>query len=498
MPIGKSETLLIKLKGEDRFSKVFKKAGTQLGGLGKTLKKVGIGAAAAGAAIGALAVGIGVKAVKAAASFEKSMSNVATLVDTSTESMEDMKKEVLDMAGRTPVAIEDLTSALYQVRSAGITAADAMDVLESSAKLAVAGLGTTEEATNLLTSAFNVFEKQGLSSTQMADILFKTVKAGKTTVAELAQSFGMVAPLAGEMDISLQELQAATAALTTTGMKASVAQSQLRAGMVALMKPTGDMNKLFEKIGVKSGRELIETSGGLVGAFERIKEAAAGDEEALAKAVGSVEALNAVFALTSGTVGQSFIDTLQSMTGETNELDEAYQKQKETLDASWKIIRNKLEKAYIDLGTAAMPAVADAINLLVLPALESISTWVSENKDKITDFFRGLVDAVGDVKMLMTGEPSPAMLKAAEEGVLPSGGWLNKLGGAMSWIGEEFAKVPGILPGQNQPERAAPQPSAPTYNFNFQGAQISDKNALMRAIEDRLDRKSWLRSQGGV
>ena len=400
---GKSESLTVILKGKDQFSKVFAGAGTQLGGLSGVLKKVGIAAGVAAAAIGAMAIGIGVKAVKSAAVFEKAMGNVATLVDTSTESMAKMKDEILEMSTKMPVATEDLTAALYQVRSAGINAADAMSVLESSAKLAVAGLGTTEEATNLLTSAFNVFAKQGLTSAQMANVLFKTVKAGKTTVAELAAGFGRVAPIAGELNVRLEELQAATAALTTTGQSAAEAQTGIRTALVSLLKPTKDMDVLFSELGVTSGRELLDTSEGLIDAFYKLKEAAEktagpkGSDTALARAFGSVEALNSVLALTSGEVGETFLDTLADMESGSDDLTTAFNKQKETVDATWNLIKNQLNKAFIELGYELLPVVKDILNNDILPAFKGLEDWVKENKDEINNFFKGMVENVGTV-----------------------------------------------------------------------------------------------------
>ena len=128
----------------------------------KKIAKVGAG----------VALGVGGASAKMAADFEKSMSNVSTLIDTNVESMEDMEKSVIDISKRTPVALGDLTSALYDVRSAGIDAVDAMEVLENSAVLATTGLGTTKEATNVLTSAINAFGLDAKDSNQVADVFF--------------------------------------------------------------------------------------------------------------------------------------------------------------------------------------------------------------------------------------------------------------------------------------------------------------------------------------
>jgi len=125
----------------------------------------------AGLTLPILAMGTAI--VKTSMDFEKSMTNISTLIDTNVESMEDMAEGVRQIARKTPVALADLTSALYDVRSAGIAAGDAMSVLEASAKLGVAGLGTTKEATTLMTLAVNNFRDSGLSASEVADIMFK-------------------------------------------------------------------------------------------------------------------------------------------------------------------------------------------------------------------------------------------------------------------------------------------------------------------------------------
>lgn len=434
---------------------------------GKMANKIAKGALLAG---GAMAVGIGVKAVKSAVDFEKAMANVATLVDTTTENMSKMGREVREISKRVPVDIADLTTALYQVRSAGISASDAMAVLESSAKLAVAGLGTTEEATNLLTSAVNVFAKQGYSASEMADILFKTVKAGKTTVAELAQSFGMVAPIAGELNIDFRELQAATAALTTTGLKASVAQSQLRAGMVALLKPTGDMDKLYEKIGITSGRELLETSGGLVEAFDKIKVAAEGDDTALAKAFGSVEALNAVLALTGDEIGLKFTETLEGMTGGTNALNDAVEKQKETAEAQYQIFKNTINDLLIPLGNRILPVLIDVMKKLT--DMIDTAQWLwGVWSGKISTGNTALADL--ETKLLtvkFTAEESWKKLKKVADVMNTIGGWITGVTPAKGltrvsgWLKEKIGLQEGgivtsptrALIGEKGPEAVIP------------------------------------------
>ena len=197
-------------------------------------------------------------AVNEAMKFEKAMSNVATLLDTNVENMDKMGNEVLKLASRMPVPIEELTTSLYSIRSAGIDAASSMSVLDSAARLGVAGLGTAAESTNLLTSAVNAFRSEGLRAEEISNILFKTVAAGKTTIGELSQGFGAIAPIIEAVGVKFADFQAATAALTTLGTPTAQAQNQIGAAIGALQKPTGDMIKVFDALGVTTDKELIE------------------------------------------------------------------------------------------------------------------------------------------------------------------------------------------------------------------------------------------------
>jgi TP901 family phage tail tape measure protein len=341
-----------------------KKAGDKIDDVGKganglktTLKDLGKTIAAAFAV--QQLVSFGREAVKAASAFEKSMGNVATLVDTNVESMDAMGASVRDLAKKTPVELGQLSSALYDVRSAGVSAEDAMAVLESSAQLGVAGLSTTAEAANIMTSAVNAFAAEGLSAEQISDILFKTVKAGKTTLSELTNQFGSVSGAAASAGVSLADLQASTAAITTLGTPAATAQTQIKQALTEMQKPGKELSKIFQQLGAKDGIELIKTSGGLGNAFKLIKEQAEASGMTVAQVTGSVETASAVIAL-GDTVNQAYTDTLADMTTGTNAVNTAFEKQAQTADAQFQLMQNAFEDVKIEIGNALMPVLLDA------------------------------------------------------------------------------------------------------------------------------------------
>jgi|GEM_PF-6873007 len=329
-----------------------------ISGVEKNMRSLGQNLTAIGQQAATAFLGMGTAmfvAAKAFGDFQQGMSNVSTLVDTSKESMAQMGQEVLHIAQTTPVAIHDLTDALYQIRSAGISAADALGVLDASARLGVAGLGSTQEAADLLTSAINVFSNEGLSANQIANILFKTVKEGKVKISELSQAFGSTAPIIHHAGVSLEDFQAATAALTVVGTPAAQAQNEIRAAVVALLKPTKDMTTVLEHLGAKSGPDLIRTSGGLGNAFKKVYDEADRMGVSIEKVTGRFQGSAAITAIaTAGNI--KYHEALQEMTNGVDEMGAAFEKQKATFESTIKILLNNLQILGITIGESLSPA----------------------------------------------------------------------------------------------------------------------------------------------
>lgn len=325
-------------------------------------------------ALGGLAIAAGAAfAVKEVAKFEKSMANISTLMSGDvTESMKDLSDGIMTIRSQVPVDPDELGAAAYNIVSAGISeTADTLNVLQDSAILATAGLGTTEEAVDLMTSAINAFGIDAANSNQVADVLFKTVKSGKTNVAELAVGFGKVAPVAKSLNISFEEMQAATAAVTTTGIKAAEAQTGLKAVMANLIKPSADLSEIYKKLGVESGVELIETSGGLVNALDLVKTTAEKQGKQFGEVLGSVEGLTVAESLL-GAQNEIFTSTLEDMTTGSNAVNEAFDKQTETFEAQWQLLKNNLLNILQDIGARVLPMLTNAV--------KSLSQWIQDNQ----------------------------------------------------------------------------------------------------------------------
>lgn len=325
----------------------------------------------------AIATGLGY-AVNEAVKFEKAMATVSTTIDNTTpEMMAKMGEEVLTMSKRIPKSISELTEGLYDVVSAGIEASGSMTVLNSSGRLAVAGLGTTQEGVDLLTSSINSFNMKATDAEKIANMAFKAVKYGKTTVTQLAESFGSSSALIKNSNVSLEEYLATTAVLTTTGMSASRAQTQIASATTALIKPSKSMQAVLDSLGAKNIPLFIKKNGGLVKTLGLVSAQAEKMGILTSKAFGRKEGFSAMLSLL-GPLKDKYAEVMADMVRGTDTLSESFDKQQATTAAGFQRLKNNATILAIRIGDQLLPAVNDFIDRLT-PTIEGIGSWIKNN-----------------------------------------------------------------------------------------------------------------------
>ncbi len=259
----------IRVGVDDKATTKLKGIGNQMQRMSSTFKKAGIGMMAAGAALGGGLIALG----KMAADFEGAMREVNTMIGLSEEGFQALSSQVQDVSSEVGKSSTELSGALYQIVSAGIDAADAIMVLEVAAKAAVAGVTDTETAADGLTTILNAFKISAKDAGKVADVMFTVVKRGKTNFEQLSASIFQVAPIAATAGVKFEEVAAALATLTKQGIPTSVATTQLRQAIVALLKPTDVMKGAINKLGYESGEALLEEEG-LAGALNDLTKVA--------------------------------------------------------------------------------------------------------------------------------------------------------------------------------------------------------------------------------
>lgn len=422
----------ISLKGIDGVNKKLSGLQGKLDSTGAKMKGMGKKMTMAGGAMAGAVAAVAIPSLKMAADFDTAMRSVNTMLLLNEDEFQKLSDDTRELARTLGVEAPEAAQALYQAISAGVPKENVLEFMGIATKAAIGGMTDTETAVDGLTTVINAFKLPMSSAQEVADIMFTTVKGGKTTFDELSASIFQVAPIAAASGVQFKEVSAALATMTKQGVPTSVATTQLRQAMVALQKPTADMAKVIEGLGYESGEAMLEELG-FAKTLDTLRDATGGSNEMLMKMFGSVEAGAAVLALT-GDNAQMFADDLSAMDDASGAAGDAFEQMEKSTSRQMAHLMADLKDVAITIGNTLMPILKDIMKT-VGPIIEKIGAWVKENP-KLVKTILMIVGAVGG--LLVTLGPILMILGS----LLPM---LPMLGGAfMALLGPVGLIIAGI------------------------------------------------------
>jgi len=350
---------------------------------------------AGGIMVGAVAA-IGVASLKMAGDFGGAMREVNTMMLLSEDEFKAFSKEVQNLAKTMGINAVDAANALYQAISAGVPKESAIEFLEIASKAAIGGVTDTKTAVDGLTTVMNAFKMPMSDAQKVADVMFTTVKGGKTTFEELSASIFNVAPIAAASGVSFEEVSAALATMTKQGVPTAQATTQLRQAMVALQKPTADMQTVITDLGYESGQAMLAELG-FADTINTLRDATGGSNEQLMSMFGSVEAGQAILALT-GENAQMFASDLDAMANSTGAATDAFDQMEKSTGRQLEKLKVQFQDIAITLGTALMPALTKILEAIT-PIITKVGDWISKHP-KLTTAILGGVGALGALMLL--------------------------------------------------------------------------------------------------
>ena len=358
----------------------FQKAGKSMQTVGKGMTKY--------LTLPLLAVGVG--AFKMGKDFEKEMQKVVGLVGIAQEQVDAWGQDIMKMGPELGVAPRELAEGLFFVTSAGLRGAEAMDVLRTSAKASMVGLGETKVVADTLTSAINAYGSANLSATQAADILTAAVREGKLEADALAPVMGNLLPMASAMSISFAQVSGSLAVMSRVGADAATSATSLNAIMMFLQKPTKEAKEVLDSVGLSMQdlRDMAKKEpDGLLQVMRLLDETFGDNEEAMAQIIPNIRALRGVMNMLSQDA--DVVDSIMNnVTNSTGMLEGAVAANADTVEFKWK-------KALADMQVTLL-ALFDVIKDSVAPMLEGLS----EKFKDVTNWIQGLDE--GQKKMLVS------------------------------------------------------------------------------------------------
>ncbi len=319
--------------------------------------------------------------IKIATDFGEQMASVSTMIDQSqlTKFMPSFRREMRKMSVEFGEGTDTISKGLYDILSASIAPSKAIGVLRVSMKAAKAGMTDTGTAADAITTILNSYGLAADQATSVSDLLFATVKRGKTTFAELAPAVGMVASTASVAGLSMEEMAAALATGTRNGVRTRISVTALNSTLMTFLKPTTKAAKAAKSFGFELNTNTLRTIG-LIGVIKKMQGATA---EQIASVFENRRALKLIMPVIQDLAGFTVdLELAQKRGGLTQE---AYAKMAGILMHAFRKLKQSvidlLRTIGISLEKRTMAWVESIIKLV-----DAVKTWITQNPKLIASY----------------------------------------------------------------------------------------------------------------
>lgn len=445
--------------------------------MSKSVRDLGVASAAAFAAISAATT----QAVKASLELNAAMASVGTMIPQQSARVQELKREVQNLAIEVGKSTDDLAQGLYNVISAFGDAEDSVRKLEISAKAATAGVATTNDALNFLSAVTKAYgDTSAEAMEQVADLGFQTLRLGQTSFPELANSIGRVTPLAVNLGISMEELFGVFA--TGTGVTGGAAEvsTQLAGVLQALSNPTESMTKLFEAMGVASGEAAVAQYG-LQGVIQAVADAAEASGQPINDYIGSIRGQTLALTL-AGAQADTFIEKTDAMYDSMGAMQTAFEEQAyganavgfalEQLRQEWEVTKQSWGDA-VQLSKEMVQLLRDLVH--------GLGEWARDNPE----LARTIVYVATAVTGVTAAATAFVALKPLIIGTMAA--LTTPAGGAILAIGALAGVVAGLASQERQTIRSTTELAE---KFGNQADRLDDLNKQYKELAGKPDKSA--------
>ena len=325
--------------------------------------------------------------------FDKTLGEISTQLLDNTERVKEFANESQNLALQFGSKLTDQSKAFYEVLSTGITdTREATELLTAANKLAIGGNSNLGTAISGLTSIVKGYGDKVKDVNEVSDTLFTASLAGKISIEELSEGLGRIIPLADALDVGLEEVTAAIAALTLTGVSARESITSVRAVLAAVVKPSSEAADEAERLGLNFNAAAIKSKG-MLAFLEELKQKTGGSVTSLGLLFGGVEAILPALNLVNNG-GKEFNQIMGQMADKAGITDKAFDQMAATADfkvnrffAAMNVISKEVGATLASILTPAAEGAANALSRLF--KTQNL-TDIEQQQKKINDLTESL------------------------------------------------------------------------------------------------------------
>lgn len=256
----------------------------------------------AGAVLG---ISIGLKdTVDTYKGFEAAMSQVQAISGATGSEMGRLTDKAKEMGAGTKFTAEESAEAFNYMAMAGWKTGDMLDGIEGILSLAAASGESLATTSDIVTDALTAFGLSASDSGHFADVLAQASSNANTNVGMLGESFKYIAPVAGAMKYSVEDVSLALGLMANASVKGSMAGTSLKTALANMASPTDKMAVAMQEYGISladSGGQMKTLKGVLDNLRESLGDLTETEQLAAATQIFGKEAMAGMLAIVNAT-----------------------------------------------------------------------------------------------------------------------------------------------------------------------------------------------------
>ena len=311
---GKIHTVTVNVRQNGGLSGLASKAGGAVSGVAGGMM-MGTGMQMAGAA----GIGFGVyDTVKTYMDFEAEMKRVQAISGASQGDFESLTAKAKEMGATTQFSATESAQALEYMAMAGWKTDEMLSGISGIMSLAAASGEDLGSVSDIVTDALTAFGLKASDSAHFADVLAQASSNANTNVGMMGYTFKYVAPIAGALKYSVEDVGVSIGLMANAGIKAEQAGTSLRAIMTRLVAPPKKAAKAMAALGLsvknadgsmkpwnETMLELRAKFAGLTDAEKTQMAASIAGQEAMSGFLAMVNASDADFEKLTAAIGNA-------------------------------------------------------------------------------------------------------------------------------------------------------------------------------------------------
>lgn len=361
---------------------------TKIGEVGSKVESFGNGVTNVGKKVSvasAAVTAMGGAAVKTAADFESSMSQVQATMGITKDSMSKVNGQSVNtmdtlsdlaktMGAKTAYSASECAEALNYLALAGYDTQQMCDTLPIVLNLAAAGNIDLASASDMVTDAMSALGMEVKDADKMVDQMAKTASTTNTSVGQLGEGILTIGATAKSVKGGTAELNTALGILANNGIKGAEGGTHLRNVILSLQNPTDGASKLMNQLGVSvyDSEGNMRSLNDILGDLNSSMDGMTSEEKAniISKIFNKTD-LSSVNALLANT-GDTWTDLQTAIENSGGAAQQMADTQLDNLKGQLTILKSAVEGFAISIGEALMPMIKN-----IVAKVQSFVDWLN-------------------------------------------------------------------------------------------------------------------------